>query len=85
MKRLEKGIMLLEHKLFDNTVLQYQAILEMVDKILSFTRHSFRNCQDLFCNRKFNNTRPLCSSDFVNSLVLADFGITSCAVFKRVL
>ena len=33
--------MLLEHKLFDYTVLQYQTILETVDKILNFTQSSF--------------------------------------------
>ena len=49
MKRPERGNMLLERELFDYTVLQYQTILETVDKILIFTRsHCFSIYQDLF-------------------------------------
>ena len=33
----------------------------------------------------WNVPRPLCSSDIVNSLILDDFGVTSCAILEGVL
>ena len=55
LKRPEKANKLIEHKLFDYTVLQYQTIFETVDKILNFNQsHSLSVIKTFFCNGKLN-------------------------------
>ena len=66
LKRPEKGNMLLEHKLFDYTVLQYQLIFETVDVKDSdvkdsefYTKSFFQRYHNFFATENLIKSTPM--------------------------